>query len=36
MNLSNIFSEKRKDYREPIMFASKPKVFVAGASQGQK
>lgn len=36
MNLSNIFSEKRKDYREPIRFASKPKVFVTGASEGQK
>lgn len=23
MNLSNIFREKRKDYREPIRFASK-------------
>lgn len=36
MNFSNIFSEKKEDYREPIMFASKPKVFVTAASEGQK
>lgn len=35
MNLSNIFSEKRKDYREPIRFASKPEVFLTSASKGQ-
>lgn len=34
--LSNIFSVKRKDCREPIRFASKPEVPVTGASEGQK
>lgn len=34
--LSNIVSEKRRDCREPIRFASTPEVPVTGASEGQK
>lgn len=34
--LSNTASEKRKDCREPIRFASKPEVPVTGAPEGQK